>query len=103
MWIFQHKGIIWYLDSYLNGYRCDEALNLGSLEALLRLALLNRQSPLDDVMSNIIFLGKIEQFADSGGTLGSQSAGHGAVCESRNFLKHNEQNCQICQLMNKIN
>jgi hypothetical protein len=63
-------------ENYLDGNRCDEALDLGSLETLLSLSLLERQSPLDDVLPDIIVLGKVEEFADLGGTLGSQSAGH---------------------------
>merc|ERR1712007_240988 len=53
-----------------------------SLDALGLLALLDGEWALDDVLPDIILLGQIEQFADLGGTLGSQALGDGDISKA---------------------
>jgi len=59
----------------------DQTLDLGGLEGG-GLALLGRQRPLDDVLPDIIALAQVEELADVGGTLGSQTPGDGVVGQS---------------------
>jgi len=64
----------------------DETLDLGCLEALF-LSFLLWKWTLDHVLSNIILLCQVEQLADLGGSLGSQSARNGHVGQSGDFLQ----------------
>ena len=65
--------------------RRHEALDLGGFELGL-LALLDGQGPLDDVLANVVELGQVEQLADLGGALGSQTAGNGVVGEAGDLV-----------------
>ena len=62
----------------------DQTLDLGCLGARF-LSLLDVDRPPDDVLSDIILLGKFEKLADLGGSLGAQTTRHFFVCQSRNF------------------
>lgn len=71
----------------------DQSLDLG-WDALGLLALLDGEWALDDVLPDIILLGQIEQFADLGGTLGSQALGDGDISKAGDLsftLLHNDQ------------
>ena len=57
---------------------CDQALDSGGLEALF-LAFFQGQWTLDDVGTDIIFLGKIVELADMASTLGSETTWNGDV------------------------
>jgi hypothetical protein len=65
--------------------RGNEALNLRSLVTLL-LSLLWWEWALNNVLSDVILLGQIEQFSDMGGSLGSQTTGNADVGQSSDFL-----------------
>lgn len=62
----------------------DQALDLGSL-VLGLLAFLDDQWALDDVLANIVVLGQVEELPDLGSTLGSETAGNGAVGKAGNL------------------
>lgn len=57
------EKIQWELDIYLEHNGSNQTLDLGRTEALL-LALLHWQRSLDNVLSDIVILGEVEQFAD---------------------------------------
>lgn len=50
------------------------------------LALFSREQAFDDVTTDIIFLGQVEELADFGRTLGSKTTGYIAVGKTGNFL-----------------
>ena len=58
---------------------------LGRTETLFLSFLLGQWS-LDDVLPNVIFLSKVEKFADLRSTLGTQSLRHSNVSQARDFL-----------------
>ena len=62
-----------------------KTLDLGGLEPLLGLALLQGQGPLDHVLAHVIVLSQVEQLTDLGGTLGSEPAGDGVVGQAGNL------------------
>ena len=62
-----------------------KSLDLGSLELGL-LAFLDGQGTLDHVLAHVVILAEVEQLADLGGSLGSQSTGNGVVSEAGDFV-----------------
>lgn len=57
----------------------DEALDLGSLDGGLLSLLLSGDDTLDDVFADIVFLGQVEELADLGGALRTETTGDGGV------------------------
>ena len=66
----------------LQNNRGDKALDLGGLDGGLLAFLLGGDDTLNDVLADIIVLGQVEELADLGSTLGTETAGNGGVSET---------------------
>ena len=69
----------------LEPLRCDEALDLGRLIALL-LPLLNGKRPPNHILSHIVLLAQVVELADLSHPLGTQATRNGAVGEAGNVV-----------------
>jgi len=68
----------------LKTLRGDKTLDLGCLGSGFLSLLLNAAT--DDVLTDIIFLGQVEESSDLGGSLGSETTGLDGIGESFNFV-----------------
>jgi len=70
---------------YLENDWSNKTLNLRRHEFRL-LSLLNGERSLNNVLPHVVFLGKVEQLADLGGPLRSQTLRHGDISQAGDFL-----------------
>ena len=78
----------WRKRTHLKNNWGNQTLDLGRTETLF-LSFLLGQWPLDDVLPNVILLGKVEEFADLRSTLGTQSLRHSNIGQAGDFLRNN--------------
>jgi len=80
--------------SALKDDRRDEALDFRSLRLRLLLAFFQLQRPSDDVLSDIVVLGEVEELADLAGSFRSETTGDCGVGQTWNFsfaLLHDDE------------
>lgn len=69
----------------LQTFRSDKTLDLGGDDTSSFLAFLKGVGTLDDVVTDVVFLAQVEQAADLGGTLGSETTGDRNVGKTFDF------------------
>lgn len=74
------------MPSSLQSHGGDQSLDLGGLGVRLGTLGLGRDLSSDNELSDIVFLGQVEESSDLGGSLGTQSLGQNGVGQSGDLL-----------------